>query len=97
MGRFRKLKQKLCLKRPLKFELAKYKNAADVVWCQEEPQNQGAWYSSQHHFWAAVPAGAQLTYAGREASAAPACGYPELHTHQQESLVNSALKLTITL
>ncbi|MGL5407952.1 MAG: 2-oxoglutarate dehydrogenase E1 component, partial [Shewanella sp.] len=73
--------------------LAHFQHVKDFVWCQEEPQNQGAWYSSQHHFWAAIPAGAQLTYAGREASAAPACGYPELHTHQQESLVNSALKL----
>ena len=73
--------------------LADYQHVKDFVWCQEEPQNQGAWYSSQHHFWAAIPAGAKLTYAGREASAAPACGYPELHAHQQESLVNSALKL----
>ncbi|MGL5393041.1 MAG: 2-oxoglutarate dehydrogenase E1 component, partial [Shewanella sp.] len=73
--------------------LAQFQHVKDFVWCQEEPQNQGAWYSSQHHFWAAIPAGAQLTYAGREASAAPACGYPELHAHQQESLVNSALKL----
>jgi len=77
--------------------LADFQHVKDFVWCQEEPQNQGAWYSSQHHFWAAIPAGAQLTYAGREASAAPACGYPELHAHQQESLVNSALKLTTTL
>ncbi|QYJ88455.1 2-oxoglutarate dehydrogenase E1 component [Shewanella halotolerans] len=73
--------------------LAQYQHVKDFVWCQEEPQNQGAWYCSQHHFWAAIPAGAQLTYAGREASAAPACGYPALHTQQQESLINSALKL----
>ncbi|KIO35201.1 MULTISPECIES: 2-oxoglutarate dehydrogenase E1 component [unclassified Shewanella] len=73
--------------------LAQYQHVKDFVWCQEEPQNQGAWYCSQHHFWAAIPAGAQLTYAGREASAAPACGYPALHAQQQESLINSALKL----
>ncbi|NMH63615.1 2-oxoglutarate dehydrogenase E1 component [Shewanella salipaludis] len=77
--------------------LADYQHVKDFVWCQEEPQNQGAWYCSQHHFWATIPAGAQLTYAGREASAAPACGYPDLHVRQQESLVNSALKLEITL
>lgn len=73
--------------------LAQYQHVKDYVWCQEEPQNQGAWYCSQHHFWSAIPAGAQLTYAGREASAAPACGYPSLHAQQQESLINSALKL----
>lgn len=74
--------------------LSEYQAVTDFVWCQEEPQNQGAWYSSQHHFWNAIPAGARLTYAGREASAAPACGYPSLHAEQQESLVNSALKLS---
>ncbi|MBV7315771.1 2-oxoglutarate dehydrogenase E1 component [Shewanella sp. NIFS-20-20] len=75
-------------------ELESYSHVTDYVWCQEEPQNQGAWYCSQHHFWAAIPAGAKLTYAGREASAAPACGYPELHARQQEALVVSALKLS---
>jgi 2-oxoglutarate dehydrogenase E1 component len=78
----------------LRAALATYQDVTDFVWCQEEPQNQGAWYCSQHHFRANIPAGAQLTYAGREASAAPACGYPGLHIHQQESLVNSALKLS---
>ncbi len=73
--------------------LKDYQHVTDFVWCQEEPQNQCAWYCSQHHFWAAIPKGAQLSYAGRDASAAPACGYPELHTHQQESLITSALKL----
>ncbi|TCN78093.1 2-oxoglutarate dehydrogenase E1 component [Shewanella fodinae] len=73
--------------------LAEFQHVTDFVWCQEEPQNQGAWYCSQHHFWAAIPKGAQLSYAGREASAAPACGYPELHVHQQESLIISALNL----
>ncbi|GIU14950.1 2-oxoglutarate dehydrogenase E1 component [Shewanella sp. MBTL60-007] len=73
--------------------LADYAHVKDFVWCQEEPQNQGAWYCSQHHFWSVIPAGAQLSYAGREASAAPACGYPALHAQQQESLINSALKL----
>ncbi|QSX32384.1 2-oxoglutarate dehydrogenase E1 component [Shewanella avicenniae] len=73
--------------------LADYQHVKDFVWCQEEPQNQGAWYCSQHHFWTSIPKGAQLSYAGREASAAPACGYPELHTRQQESLIVSALNL----
>ncbi|MCL2914317.1 2-oxoglutarate dehydrogenase E1 component [Shewanella corallii] len=74
-------------------ELEKYQHVKEFVWCQEEPQNQGAWYCSQHHFWTAIPKGATLTYAGREASAAPACGYPELHNMQQQQLVNDALNL----
>ncbi|MGI2260326.1 2-oxoglutarate dehydrogenase E1 component [Shewanella sp. GXUN23E] len=73
--------------------LADYQHVKDFVWCQEEPQNQGAWYCSQHHFWSAVPKGATLTYAGRAASAAPACGYPELHNLQQQTLINDALNL----
>ncbi len=73
--------------------LVQYAHVTDFVWCQEEPQNQGAWYCSQHHFWHAIPKGAQLTYAGREASAAPACGYAGLHAKQQEALIRDALKL----
>ncbi|WP_133406594.1 2-oxoglutarate dehydrogenase E1 component [Parashewanella tropica] len=73
--------------------LADYQHVTDFVWCQEEPQNQGAWYCSQHHFRTAIPAGADLTYAGREASAAPACGYADLHMRQQEALIKDALKL----
>lgn len=73
--------------------MADYAHVTDFVWCQEEPQNQGAWYCSQHHFRGVIPAGAELSYAGRDASAAPACGYPALHAAQQESLINSALKL----
>ncbi len=73
--------------------LEQYQHVKDFVWCQEEPQNQGAWYCSQHHFWSVIPEGAKLTYAGREASAAPACGYPSLHAQQQASLIDCALKL----
>ncbi|MFI3247259.1 MAG: 2-oxoglutarate dehydrogenase E1 component, partial [Ferrimonas sp.] len=71
-----------------------YQHVTDFVWCQEEPQNQGAWYCSQHHFWAAIPSQAQLTYAGRSASAAPAVGYISLHNTQQQALIESALNLT---
>ena len=78
-------------------ELNKYKHLTDFVWCQEEPQNQGAWYCSQHHFSSVIPSGVKLSYSGREASAAPACGYPELHALQQEQLINSALNLEVIL
>jgi 2-oxoglutarate dehydrogenase E1 component len=70
---------------------SKYKTAKDWVWCQEEPQNQGAWYCSQHHFWASLPKGATLTYAGRQASASPAVGYISVHNQQQKDLVDDAL------
>jgi len=73
--------------------LAQYSHVTDYIWCQEEPQNQGAWYCSQHHFWTAIPKGANLTYAGRAASAAPACGYPTMHKQQQAALINDALNI----
>ena len=73
--------------------IAQYTNVVDYVWCQEEPQNQGAWYSSQHNFRAAIPAGADLKYAGRPASASPAVGYMSVHLKQQKALVEDALTL----
>lgn len=73
--------------------IAPYGNAKDFVWCQEEPQNQGAWYSSQHNFRAALPDGATLSYAGRAASASPAVGYMSVHQKQQKALVQDALTL----
>lgn len=73
--------------------LADYAHVTDFVWCQEEPQNQGAWYSSKHNFEASLPENAKLRYAGREASASPAVGYMSLHTQQQKALVNEALTL----
>lgn len=66
----------------------------DVVWCQEEPMNQGAWYSSQHHMrrvLAQVNPALYLRYAGRAASAAPASGYMSRHLQEQKALVADAL------
>jgi 2-oxoglutarate dehydrogenase E1 component len=77
----------------VKAAIADYTNVVDFVWCQEEPQNQGAWYSSQHNFRAAIPKGAELIYAGRPASASPAVGYMSVHLKQQKALVNDALTL----
>jgi 2-oxoglutarate dehydrogenase E1 component len=72
--------------------LEKYTNVQDFVWCQEEPQNQGAWYCSQHNFRNAIQ-GAELKYAGRPASASPAVGYMSVHLKQQKALVENALDL----
>ena len=74
--------------------IAPYVNLKDVFWCQEEPMNQGAWYNSQHHMRRVIlkhNENLYLTYAGREASAAPAAGYMQLHLKQQEQLIEDAL------
>lgn len=77
----------------LQTALADFQHVKQFVWCQEEPQNQGAWYCSQHHFRAAIPEGTYLTYAGRKASAAPAVGYMSVHVKEQQALVNEALNV----
>ena len=67
-----------------------------VVWCQEEPQNQGAWYCSQHHMRHVVQQHnpkLYLQYAGREAAAAPAAGSMSLHVEQQQRLVSDAFEI----
>ena len=70
-----------------------YPNMDTLVWCQEEPMNQGAWYCSQHHMYrVARNVGIQVIhYAGREMAAAPAAGAMALHVEQQQKLVNDAL------
>jgi 2-oxoglutarate dehydrogenase E1 component len=76
--------------------IAPYVNLQEVVWCQEEPQNMGAWYSSQHHMKNVIWKHNKelwLQYAGREASASPAAGYGALHNREQEQLLKDALKL----
>ena len=71
--------------------LNEYPNAKTVVWCQEEPQNQGVWFASQHHIKECLHDDQRLLYAGRGFAAAPAGGSAKAHTVQQESLVNEAL------
>jgi 2-oxoglutarate dehydrogenase E1 component len=71
-------------------ELKKYPNATDIVWCQDEPQNQGAWFFIQHNIHENMLDGQKLGYAGRAASASPAVGYAHLHQEQQRTLVEAA-------
>ena len=71
-------------------ELKKYPNATDIVWCQDEPQNQGAWFFIQHNIHENMLDGQKLGYAGRAASASPAVGYSHLHAEQQKALVDAA-------
>jgi 2-oxoglutarate dehydrogenase E1 component len=68
-----------------------FPNAKDIVWCQEEPQNQGAWYQSRHHLQACIGEGQQLRYVGRPHSASPAVGYYAVHLEEQKALVNEAI------
>ncbi len=75
--------------------LKEYPNLEQVVWCQEEPLNQGAWYQSQHHLRVVADMlsnglGRDLKFAGRPASAAPAAGYMSVHIEQQRQLVEDA-------
>ncbi|MGR6776492.1 2-oxoglutarate dehydrogenase E1 component [Sphaerotilus sulfidivorans] len=71
-------------------ELKKYPNATDIVWCQDEPQNQGAWFFVQHYIHENMQEGQKLGYAGRPASASPAVGYAHLHQDQQKALLDQA-------
>lgn len=73
-------------------ELKKYDKTSEIIWCQEEPKNQGAWYSICHHLLACLTKGQTLSYVGRAASASPATGSKLLHTEQQKALVTEALR-----
>ena len=75
-------------------ELRRFK-CAEIVWCQEEPKNQGAWtYINPNIEWVLARLGAEQSspkYVGRSASASPATGLLKNHKAQQEALVNEAL------
>ncbi len=71
--------------------MKRYPNARQVVWCQEEPRNQGAWYQQRHHFKICIGSKRKLYYAGRSASASPAAGSFAEHAAQQQRLVEKAL------
>ncbi|HMX69844.1 MAG TPA: 2-oxoglutarate dehydrogenase E1 component [Accumulibacter sp.] len=73
-------------------ELAKYPKATEVVWCQEEPRNQGAWYwiASRQHLSRSLSDKQHLLLVSRPASASPAVGYQSKHNAQQKALIDSA-------
>ena len=78
----------------MKKELERYSNATEYIWCQEEPRNQGSWFTSQHHVRAIIGHSHYLEYAGRPFSAAPAVGHPALHAQQLKDLIDDALGLS---
>jgi len=73
-----------------KAEVSKYANATEVVWVQEEPQNQGAWYRLRAYLRADLDASKLLAYAGRPISASPAVGYAAKHMLEQKQIVADA-------
>ena len=76
--------------------LRKYSNARELVWCQEEPQNQGAWYQIRHRLQETAGGRREVLYAGRAPAAAPATGLSKLHEAEQNALVEAALRATST-
>jgi 2-oxoglutarate dehydrogenase E1 component len=78
-------------RREVAAEIARFGAAKNIIWCQEEPMNQGAWYQIQHHLRAAMNEKQKLHYAGRPRSPAPACGHYNTHVREQADLVEQAL------
>ncbi|MFT5113437.1 MAG: 2-oxoglutarate dehydrogenase E1 component, partial [Parasphingorhabdus sp.] len=74
--------------------LAAYKNSKTVVWCQEEPKNQGSWYQISHHLKDCLAPHQERMYAGREASASPAVGFYKLHLKQTAQFLEQAFTMT---
>jgi 2-oxoglutarate dehydrogenase E1 component len=77
-----------------KAEIERYPNATEVVWCQEEPQNQGAWYRLRAYIRDDIPHEQLLAYAGRAVSASPAVGYAAKHAAEQKQVVEDAFAET---
>jgi 2-oxoglutarate dehydrogenase E1 component len=78
-------------------EIGRYGNASEIVWCQEEPENQGAWYQIRHRLHEALLPRHKLLYAGRAGAAAPASGIYRMHVQQQQTLVKEALGIEATV
>ncbi len=75
----------------LTVELDKFTNAKEVIWCQEEPINQGAWFQIRHHLQHCVDNRFPLYYAGRKGSPSPAVGSLKVHIKEQQQLIKDAI------
>ncbi|MEM9469150.1 MAG: 2-oxoglutarate dehydrogenase E1 component [Pseudomonadota bacterium] len=82
--------------KPLEEELAPFKNA-DIVWCQEEPKNMGAWFFVEPEIEELLTAlkhkAGRAKYVGRIAAASPATGLLSKHNEEQAQLVDQALTI----
>jgi 2-oxoglutarate dehydrogenase E1 component len=76
-------------------QIERYRKATEIVWCQEEPRNQGAWHRIQHYLERHLLPHQKLIYAGRDSSASPAAGYKSLHDRQQKELAEQALSVGV--
>jgi len=74
--------------------LARYTDTDDLLWCQEEPKNQGAWDFCKVRIPALIDQRWQLAYAGRQPSSAPAVGSVKLHAQEQQQIINTALDIS---
>jgi 2-oxoglutarate dehydrogenase E1 component len=72
-------------------EMEKYPNLKELIWCQEEPMNQGAWYAKHHRLERLIKKGQTLDAVARASSPSPAVGYAAKHVQQQKEVVNAAL------
>ncbi len=79
--------------RELSRAIHRYANAEEVVWCQEEPKNQGCWYQIYYYLRKALKSDQSLRYVGREGSPSPAVGYYKLHVKQQQEIVTRAMSM----
>ena len=75
--------------------IEQYAHVKNIVWCQEEPLNQGAWYHIRHRLQEPLGDTQQLYYAGRPGAAAPASGIFKLHVQQQQALIEAALDIKV--
>lgn len=73
-------------------QIAAYPNATELVWCQEEPGNQGAWHRIQHYLARHKRPTMRLDYALRPSSASPAAGYLAVHNEQQKAVIEAAFR-----
>ncbi len=74
-------------------KMQQYNQAEEIVWCQEEPKNQGSWYQVYYSLTRLLNQKQRLKYIGRDESASPAVGYYQLHIQQQQDIVNRVLSL----
>lgn len=74
-------------------EMKRYAQAGEIMWVQEEPKNQGAWYAVQHYLRQHMKPNQVLSLASRKSSASPAVGYLADHLEQQKTLVKTALNI----
>ncbi|MBU0621146.1 MAG: 2-oxoglutarate dehydrogenase E1 component [Gammaproteobacteria bacterium] len=77
--------------------IVSYPQAREVVWCQEEPGNQGAWHRIQHYLLRHMRPNMRLDYALRPSSASPAAGYLAVHNEQQKDVIAAAFRPNLNI